>query len=259
MGLGQEEVLAPPWLDDATGVYIFPRFSDPSESVLRRSSLGSHLERFPVVYYPMNPDATPFYPSCNSIILSSPLNLHSNNPISLFSPAYFEEPYISMSEIPEEPATRDSGAPASTLHAGDPPLLDVPAVRHIDGGDPQRSVSEHGGCESPCPDLDEDESPIDTDETSLSSEDEYEPFPHLLQSVGTVCDLTRSMVLERRFLRNSIAQKDRLRADLLRHAKNILDTLDDDLYLLYQARYHLDDLIKGFSESRPRDQTSPSA
>ena len=141
----------------------------------------------------------------------------------------------------------------------DPPLLDVPAVRHIDGGDPQRSVSEHGGCESPCPDLDEDESPIDTDETSLSSEDEYEPFPHLLQSVGTVCDLTRSMVLERRFLRNSIAQKDRLRADLLRHAKNILDTLDDDLYLLYQARYHLDDLIKGFSESRPRDQTSPSA
>ena len=77
--------------------------------------------------------------------------------------------------------------------------------------------------------------------------------------MGTVCDLTRSMDLERRLLRNSIAQKDRLRADLLRHVKSILDTLDDDLYLLYQARYDLDDLIKGFSESRPRDQTSPSA
>ena len=207
----------------------------------------------------MNPDATPFYPSCNSIIQSSTLHLHSINPISLLSPAYFEEPYISMSEIPEEPATWDSSAPASTLHDGDPPLLDVPAVRHLDGGDPLRSVSEHGGCKSPCPDLDEDESPVDADETSLSSEDEYEPFPHLLQSVGTVCDLTWSMDLEYRLLRNSIAQKDKLRADLLRHVKSILDTLDDDLYLLYQARYHQDDLIKGFSESRPRDQTSSSA
>ena len=65
-----------------------------------------------------------------------------------------------MSEIPEEPATRDSGAPASTLHAGDPPLLDVAAVRHLDGGDTLRSVSEHGGWESPCLDLDKDESPI---------------------------------------------------------------------------------------------------
>ena len=160
-----------------------------------------------------------------------------------------------MSEIPEEPAALDSGGPASTLHAGDPPLLDVPAVQHLDGGDPLRSVSDHKGSESTCPDLDEDESPVDTDETSLSSEDEYELFPHLLQSVGTVCDLTRSMDLEYRLLRNSIAQKDKLRVDLLRHVKSILDTLDDDLYLLYQALYHLDDLIKGFSESRPRDQT----
>ena len=72
-----------------------------------------------------------------------------------------------MSEIPEEPAALDSGGPASTLHAGDPPLLDVPAVQHLDGGDPLRSVSDHGGCESPCPDLDEDESPVDTDETAL--------------------------------------------------------------------------------------------
>ena len=116
-----------------------------------------------------------------------------------------------------------------------------------------------GGGESLCPDLVEDESLVDTDETSLSSEDEYDPFPHLLQRVGTVCDLTRSMDLEYRLLRNSIAQKDKLRADLLRHVKSILDTLDDDLYLLYQARYYLDDLIKGFSESRPRDQTSSSA
>ena len=164
-----------------------------------------------------------------------------------------------MSEIPEEPAALDSGGPASTLHAGDPPLLDVPAVRHIDGGDPQRFVPEHGGCESPCPDLDEDESSIETDETNLSSEDEYEQFSHPLQSVESVCDLTRSLDLELTLLRNSIAQKDRLRASLLQHVKSILDTLDDYLYLLYQARYHLDDLIKGFSESRPRDQTSPSA
>ena len=164
-----------------------------------------------------------------------------------------------MSEISEEPAARDPGALAGTRHAGDPPLFDVPVVRHLDGGDPQRSVSEHGGCESPCPDLDEDELSVETDETSLSSEDESEPFPHLLQSVGTVCDLTRSMDLEYRLLRNSIAQKDKLGAYLLRHVKSILDTLDDDLYLLYQARYYLEDLIKGFSESRPRDQTSSSA
>ena len=39
-------------------------------------------------------------------------------------------------------------------------------------------------------------------------------------------------------LRNSIAQKDRLRAGLLQQVKSILDTLDD--------------LIKGFSESCPR-------
>jgi hypothetical protein len=72
----------------------------------------------------------------------------------------------------------------------------------------------------------------------------------------SVCDLTRSLDLDRIRLRNSIAQRDGLRADLLQHVKSILDTLDDDLYLLYQARYHLDDLFKGFSESRSRDQTS---
>ena len=72
----------------------------------------------------------------------------------------------------------------------------------------------------------------------------------------SVCDLTRSLDLDRIRLRNSIAQRDGLRADLLQHVKSILDTLDDDLYLLYQARYHLDDFIKGFTESRPRDQTS---
>jgi len=77
-----------------------------------------------------------------------------------------------MSEIHEEPATRDSGAPAATLHSVDPPLLVVPVVRHMDGGDLQELVPEHGGCESPCPDLDEDESPVEADETSLSSEDE---------------------------------------------------------------------------------------
>ena len=164
-----------------------------------------------------------------------------------------------MSEISEEPATRDPGALAGTLHAGDPPLLDVPVVRHIDGGDPQRPVSEHGGCESSCPDLDQDESSVETDETNLSSEDEYEQSSRPLQSVESVCDLTRSLDLELMLLRNSISQKDRLRPGLLQHVKSILDTLDDDLYLLYQARYHLDDLIKGFLESRPRDQTSSSA
>jgi len=100
-----------------------------------------------------------------------------------------------MLKIPEAPATRDSGAPATTLHIGDPPLLAVPAVQHMDGRDLQQFVPEHGGCESPCPDLDEDESPVDTDETSLSSEDEYEPFSHPLQSVETVCDMTRSQDL----------------------------------------------------------------
>ena len=107
--------------------------------------------------------------------------------------------------------------------------------------------------------MDEDESPVVTDETSLSSKDEYEPFYHPLQSMESVCDLTRSLDLERMLLRNSIAQRDGLRAGLLQHVKSILDTLDYDLYLLYQAQYHLDDLIKGFSESRPRDQTPPSA
>ena len=107
--------------------------------------------------------------------------------------------------------------------------------------------------------LDVDESPVETDETSLSSEDEYERSSHPLQRLESVCDLTRSLDLELMLLRNSIAQKDRLRAGLLQHVKSILDILDDDLYLLYQARYHLDDLIKGFSESHPRDQTSPSA
>ena len=146
--------------------------------------------------------------------------------------------------------TRDSGAPAATLHS--PPLIAVPVVRHLDGGDLQQFVPEHGGCESLCPDLDEDESPVEMDETSLSSE----PFSHPLQSLESVCDLTRSLDLDRIRLRKSIAQRDGLRADLLQHVKSILDTLNDDLYLLYQARYHLDDLIKGFSESRPRDQTS---
>ena len=228
-------------------------------SVLWRSSLGSHLERDPVAYYQTILDATPFYPNCNSTLQPSSLHLHSINPISLLSPAYFEEPYFSMSEISEEPTARDSGALAGTLHAGDPPLFDVPVVRHTDGGDPQRSVSEHGGCESPCPDLDEDEPSVETDETSLSSEDEYERFSRPLQSVESACDLRRSLDLELLLLRNTIAQKDRLRADLLQHVKSVLDALDDDLYLLYQARYYLDDLIKGFSESHPRDQTSSSA
>ena len=71
-----------------------------------------------------------------------------------------------------------------------------------------------------------------------------------------VCDLTRSLDLDRIRPRNSIAQRDGLRADLLQQVKSIQDTLNDDLYLLYQAWYHLDDLIKGFSEYRPRDQTS---
>jgi hypothetical protein len=150
----------------------YPRFSDPSTAVLRRSSLGSHLERFPVTYYPMNPDAAPFYPNCNSVTQSSSLHLHSIHHSTLLSPAYFEEPSISMSEIHEEPATQDSGAPAATLHSVDPPLIAVPVVRHMDRGDLQQLVPEHGGCESPCPDLDEDESPVEADETSLSSEDE---------------------------------------------------------------------------------------
>ena len=132
MGLDREEVLASPLARLCYRESRFPRFSNPSRSVLRRSSLGSHLERSSVAYYFANFRAW-------------------------------------------------------------------------------------------------------------------------------TCDLTRTLDLELMLLRNSIAQKDRLRADLLRHAKNILDTLDDDLYLLYQARYHLDDLIKRFSESRPRDQTSPSA
>ena len=256
MRLDWEEMLASPpglMMIPESG---YPRFSDPSKSVLWRSSLGSHLERFPVTYYPMNPDAAPFYPNCNSVTQSSSLHLHSIHPRTLLSPAYFEEPSISMSEIHEEPATRDSGAPAATLHSVDPPLLVVPVVRHMDGGDLQQLFPEHGEYESPCPDLDEDESPAVTDETSLSSKDEYEPFYHPLQSMESVCDLTRSLDLDRIRLRNSIAQRDGLRADLLQHVKSILDTLDDDLYLLYQARYHLDDLIKGFTESRPRDQTS---
>ena len=177
----------------------------------------------------MNPDAALFYPNCN-----------------------FKKPSISMSEIHEEPATQDSGAPAATLHSVDPPLIAVPVVRHMDRGDLQQLVPEHGGCESPCPDLDEDESPLERDETSLSSE----PFSHPLQSMESVRDLTRSLDLDRIRLRKSMAQRNGLRADLLQHVKSILDTLDDDLYLLYQARYHLDDLFKGFSESRPRDQTS---
>ena len=61
-----------------------------------------------------------------------------------------------MLEIHEEPATRDSGAPAATLHSVDPPLLVVPVVRHMDGGDLKQLVPEHGGCESLCPGLDED-------------------------------------------------------------------------------------------------------
>jgi len=114
--------------------YGFPCSSDPSDSgpVLWRSSLGSHLERSSVVYYFANPDATPFYPSCLSIVQSIPLNLHSIHPISLLPPADVAEPYISMSEISEEPATLDPGALAGTLHAGDPPLFDVPVVRHLD-------------------------------------------------------------------------------------------------------------------------------
>ena len=44
------------------------------------------------------------------------------------------EPYISMLEISEEPATRDPGALAGTLHAGDPPLLDAPEELHSSEG-----------------------------------------------------------------------------------------------------------------------------
>ena len=117
MGLGREEVLASPlarWCYRSLDTCA----SQIPLSVLWRSSLGSHRERFPVVYYLVNPDATPFYPSCNSIVQSSPLNLHSINHISLLSPAYIEEPYISMSEIPEEPATQDSDAPEE-LHSSE--------------------------------------------------------------------------------------------------------------------------------------------
>ena len=42
-----------------------------------------------------------------------------------------------MSEIHEEPTTRDSSAPAATLHSIDPPLPTDPAVRYLDGGDLQ--------------------------------------------------------------------------------------------------------------------------
>jgi len=116
--------------------YRFPRSSDPSDSgpVQRRSSLGSHLERSSVAYYFANPDATPFYPSCHSIIQSSTLHPHSIHPISLLPPADLAEPYISMLEISEEPATRDPGALAGTLHAGDPPLLGAPEELHSSEG-----------------------------------------------------------------------------------------------------------------------------
>ena len=89
------------------------------------------------MYYPMNPDAAIFYPSCNSINQPSSLHLDPINPCTLLSPAYFEEPSISMSEIHEEPTTRDSSAPAATLHSIDPPLPTDPAVRYLDGGDLQ--------------------------------------------------------------------------------------------------------------------------
>ena len=114
-----------------------PRFSDPFTAVLQRSSEGSHLERFPVAYYLMNPDAAIFYLSCNSINQSSSLHPDPVNPCTLFSPAYFEEPVILLSKIHEEPTTRDSGAPAATLHCIDPPLSAIPAVRYLDGGDLQ--------------------------------------------------------------------------------------------------------------------------
>ena len=75
------------------------------------------------------------------------------------------------------------------------------------------------GCESLCPDLDAAETSVETEETSLSSEDEssslpdYEPPSHPLQSIDSVCDLTRILNLERKLLRNTIAQRDGLQAD----------------------------------------------
>ena len=51
MGLDREEVLASPLARLCYRESRFPRFSNPSRSVLRRSSLGSHLERSSVAYY----------------------------------------------------------------------------------------------------------------------------------------------------------------------------------------------------------------
>ena len=107
----------------------------------------------------------------------SSLHLDPINPCTLLSTTYFVELSISMLEIHEEPTTRDSSAPATTLHSIDPLLPADPAVRYLDGGDLQQLVPEYKGCKSPLPVLDLAETSVETNETNLSSEDKFSSLP----------------------------------------------------------------------------------
>ena len=180
-----------------------PRFSDPSTAVLRRSSEGSHLERFPVAYYLMNPDAAIFYPSCNSINQSSSIPAPSSPPPTLRSRQSRCRRYM-RSLQPKTLVLLP--LPCIVLI-----LLCLPILLYdiwMDEIYNSPSLSKRG-CEFPCPDLEAAE----TSEDKSSSLPDYEPPSHPLQSIDSVCDLTRILNLDRKLLRNTIAQRDGLLAD----------------------------------------------